>query len=394
MPNAELSSLRAQVAGGSIGGLCAGLALHGHGANVEIFERDPGPMETRGAGIVVQAALMEILQRYGASSLPVTSCSRRRYLDPDGGDGRMQHMPQHFTSWESIYLALRAAFPNERYHSGTALVRFENAHEKVLADIAGHGTVTADLLVCADGAQSETRRYLLPQVHQHYAGYIAWRGTVSEAAVSQSLAAFFDDSFTFSEARSGGHILVYLIPGANADASFGRRLINWVWYVSADARDLPILLTDRHGRQHHNSLPQGEATDEALFELRSRAPREVHPRMAELIEATPNPFVQTIVDVVVPRTVFGRTCLRGDAAFVVRPHTAGATAKAAGDAMSLADYLRKSPDDVSAALAGFESAQLQYGDELSRYGVALGTGWVKRAERYDRAGSSRTGRLT
>ena len=48
--------------------------------------------------------------------------------------------------------------------------------------------------------------------------------------------------------------------------------------------------------------------------------------------ATPDPFVQTIVDVVVPRTVFGRVCLLGDAAFVVRPHTAGATAKAARDA--------------------------------------------------------------
>jgi 2-polyprenyl-6-methoxyphenol hydroxylase-like FAD-dependent oxidoreductase len=116
--------------------------------------------------------------------------------------------------------------------------------------------------------------------------------------------------------------------------------------------------------------------------------------MAELIEATPDPFVQTIIDVVVPRTVFGRICLLGDAAFVVRPHTAGATAKAARDAMSLADCLRKSPDDVSAALAAFQSAQLRYGEDLYRYGVALGSGWVKHAERYDRAGSSRTGRPT
>jgi len=31
--------------------------------------------------------------------------------------------------------------------------------------------------------------------------------------------------------------------------------------------------------------------------------------MAELIEATEQPFIQKIVDVVVPRTVFGRVCL-------------------------------------------------------------------------------------
>lgn len=47
--------------------------------------------------------------------------------------------------------------------------------------------------------------------------------------------------------------------------------------------------------------------------------------MAGLIEATEQPLIQKTVDVVVPRTVFGRVCPLGDAAFVVRPHTAGAT---------------------------------------------------------------------
>ena len=40
-------------------------------------------------------------------------------------------------------------------------------------------------------------------------------------------------------------------------------------------------------------------------------------------------------DVVPPAMVFGRICLFGDAAFVVRPHTAAATAKTAADAMAL-----------------------------------------------------------
>jgi 2-polyprenyl-6-methoxyphenol hydroxylase-like FAD-dependent oxidoreductase len=388
MPNDKLSGLRAVVAGGSIGGLCAGLALGHIGADVEIFERHPGPMETRGAGIVVQPELTEVVRRYGAQSLPTTSCSRRRYLDPQGGNGRTQDMPQQFTSWESIYLTLRAAFPNQSYHAGATLERFEGTDESVVADIVGHGTVTADLLVCADGAQSETRRRLLPQVREHYAGYIAWRGTVDEAAMPQHLATFFDDAFTFSEARSGGHVLVYFIPGAKADASYGHRLINWVWYVSAHAQDLTFLLTDRHGRRHHRSLPEGGATDEAVSELRIRAKREVHPHMAELIEMTRAPFIQTIVDVVVPRTVFGRACLLGDAAFVVRPHTAGATAKVAREAMLLADRLQESAGDLNLALSRFQSAQLRYGNELYQYGVALGSRWAAEAKR-DRSGADR-----
>jgi 2-polyprenyl-6-methoxyphenol hydroxylase-like FAD-dependent oxidoreductase len=377
MPRDSLKDLRVVVAGGSLGGLCAGVALRGQEANVNIFERNPGEMENRGAGIVVQQELTSLLQRHGAPPLPTTSCRGRRYLDPDGGNGQTQSMPQHFTSWEAIYLTLRAAFPDAKYHTGAALEGFENMNETVSADIAGHGRITADLLICADGAQSETRRRLLPQVQPHYAGYIAWRGTVDEAQAPPDLVAFFDNIFTFSEARSGGHILVYFIPGAKAATSEGHRQLNWVWYVHASDEELQQLLTDRQGQQHHNSLPLGGATEQTIAELRASARREVHPRMAELIKATEQPFIQKIVDVVVPRTVFGRVGLLGDAAFVVRPHTAGATAKAATDATLLADTLREARGDIKEALLSFQSAQLRYGHELHQYGVALGNRWAK-----------------
>ena len=376
MPRDSLKDLRVVVAGGSLGGLCAGVALRGQGANVDIFERNPGEMENRGAGIVVQQELTSLLQRHGAPPLPTTSCRGRRYLDPDGGNGQTQSMPQHFTSWEAIYLTLRAAFPDAQYHTGAALEGFEDMNETVRADIAGHRQITADLLICADGAQSETRRRLLPQVQPHYAGYIAWRGTVDEALAPPDLVTFFDDTFTFSEARSGGHILVYFIPGARAETSEGRRQLNWVWYVAASDDELEQFLTDRQGVLHHSSLPLGGATEESIAALRARARREVHPRMAALIEATEQPFIQKIVDIVVPRTVFGRVCLLGDAAFVVRPHTAGATAKAATDATLLADTLREAKGDIKEALLSFQSAQLRYGHELHQYGVALGNRWA------------------
>jgi 2-polyprenyl-6-methoxyphenol hydroxylase-like FAD-dependent oxidoreductase len=376
MPGDSLRDFRVVVAGGSLGGLCAGVALRGQGAKVDIYERHAGQMENRGAGIVVQQELTRLLQRHGAPPLPTTSCRGRRYLDPDGGNGQMQSMPQHFTSWEAIYLTLRAAFPDAQYHTGAALEGFEDKNETVRADIAGLRQITADLLICADGAQSETRRRLLPQVQPHYAGYIAWRGTVDEALAPPDLVTFFDDTFTFSEARSGGHILVYFIPGARADTSEGRRQLNWVWYVAASDDELEQFLTDRQGVLHHSSLPLGGATEESIAALRARARREVHPRMAALIEATEQPFIQKIVDIVVPRTVFGRVCLLGDAAFVVRPHTAGATAKAATDATLLADTLQDAKGDIKKALLSFQSAQLRYGHELHQYGVVLGNRWA------------------
>src|SRR6266436_9941851 len=368
--------LRIAVAGGSIGGLCAGLALRGVGFDVQVYERVAGPMETRGAGIVVQEELIDLLRTHAAGALPTTHCRVRRYLSPEGGDGEVQRAPQDFTSWEAIYRTLAAAFPSDRYHRGATLTDFANGDGVVRAHIDSHGAVEVDVLVAADGAQSPTRRRLLPDLTSTYAGYVAWRGTLDEADAPPDLVRFFDDAFTFSEARSAGHILVYFLPGDGADTIPGKRRLNWVWYVGVGEADLPRILVDRDGRQHHASLPFGGTPDSAIRDLRDLARRKVHPMLAALVAATPDPFIQTIVDVVVPQTVFGRVCLLGDAAFVVRPHTAGAAAKAARDATTLARALKLAGWNVDAGLGGVDEMQMAFGRGLVDYGVALGRRWA------------------
>ncbi|MEA2668970.1 MAG: hypothetical protein QOJ33_1904 [Chloroflexota bacterium] len=368
--------LRVAVAGGSIGGLCAGLALRGAGIDVQVYERVSGPMEARGAGIVVQGELIDLLRTHGAGALPTTCCAVRRYLNPEGGEGKVQHAPQDFTSWEAIYHTLADAFPSNRYHRGATLTDFGNGEGPVQAHIDGHGVVEADVLVAADGAQSPTRRRFLPELIMTYAGYVAWRGTLLEVDAPPDLVRFFDDAFTFSEARSAGHILAYFIPGDGTDTAPGKRRLNWVWYVGVRGADLPRLLIDREGRQHHASLPFGGTPDSAIRDLRDLARREVHPMLAALVAATPQPFLQTIVDVAPTRTVFGRVCLLGDAAFVVRPHTAGATAKAARDATTLARALKHAGRNVDAGLSSFEEMQIEFGQGLVDYGVALGRRWA------------------
>ena len=73
------------------------------------------------------------------------------------------------------------------------------------------------------------------------------------------------------------------------------------------------------------------------------------------------PFAQAIYDLDVPRMAFGRVCLIGDAAFVVRPHIAAGTAKAAADAWALADALGSSDMEVERALLQWEARQLAVG---------------------------------
>jgi 2-polyprenyl-6-methoxyphenol hydroxylase-like FAD-dependent oxidoreductase len=192
------------VAGGSIGGLCAGIMLRGIGCEVDIHERVAGPMETQGAGIVVQGEVVRVIREHGGPALPTTSCRGRKYLDPDGGDGVFQAMPQEFTSWEAIYKTLRTMFPDDRYHSGSQLSFPTQTGNRVSAALADGRIVESDLFIAADGSNSEMRRRLLPDVLPNYAGYVAWRGTLEEAEAGPDLKSFFDDTFTFSEARSGG----------------------------------------------------------------------------------------------------------------------------------------------------------------------------------------------
>ncbi|HEX8521757.1 MAG TPA: hypothetical protein VF669_05830 [Tepidisphaeraceae bacterium] len=360
------------VAGGSLGGLCAGIALRGIGCDVNVFERTAGPMSSRGAGIVVQPDLMALLASADAPELPATMCLHRQFLDPDGGRRRVA-APQQFTSWDAIYQTLRAAFPTERYHQGARLTGFEQTDETATAHFEGRGDVTADMLVCADGSRSLSREILIkPQRVPTYAGYFAWRGTIEESDAPSDLVQFFANCFSFCDARSGGHILAYFIPGANASTKVGQRRINWVWYVHAqEGPELDALLTDRKGTRRDGSVPPGLVCQRAVHGLYARAAEQLHPRFADLVRSTPDPFIQVIQDFAVEQMVFGRVLLLGDAAFIVRPHTAAATAKAAADAMTLAASLQRR-DRLSDALADWQRSRVAAGLNLTEYGVALG----------------------
>ena len=65
----------------------------------------------------------------------------------------------------------------------------------------------------------------------------------------------------------------------------------------------------------------------------------------------------------------------GDAAFIPRPHTAGGAAKAAADAMALAQALR-SAADIDEALAGWNRSQMRVGTAMCDRGIALGNSIV------------------
>jgi 2-polyprenyl-6-methoxyphenol hydroxylase-like FAD-dependent oxidoreductase len=282
-------------------------------------------------------------------------------------------MPQTQTSWHMLYGALRSVLPPGCVHAGERLLHVDEQPGRVTATFDSGRVATGDLLVAADGARSTVRSQMLPDVHPSYAGYVAWRGLVPEPALDPWAAHVLGSAFIFQQ--GAGHlVLEYRVPGEDGSTADGRRRWNWVWYRPvARGAALDALLTDRDGVRHTQSLPPGLAQPGYVEALRRDATRLLAPSLRDLVLATEEPFVQTIVDLAVPRMRFGRTVLIGEAAFVPRPHTAGSAATAAAHALSLAKLPLEGGAGDAARLERWEADQLARGTAMTDWGRLLGS---------------------
>jgi 2,6-dihydroxypyridine 3-monooxygenase len=356
---------RVAVVGGSLGGLTAALLLRDIGCDVTVYERSRETLQARGAGIaVLPETLRYPVERLGVPIGRITSSTDWiRFLERDGSLRHAQRHRYRFSSWNTIYGTLLGALGAERYRLGRDMTSFTTDGSEVQVCFSDGGAVRADLLVCADGIGSVARSALLPDIEARYAGYVAWRGTVPERELDRPTFDAVHDALTY-QVLPDSHVLVYPIPGPDGAVGVGERLVNLVWYRNVAEPDLAAFLTDRDGQPRPVSLPPGSVRDDLVEELRSSAATLLAPPIAEVAARIEQPFVQTVFDIGVPRMVFGRACLLGDAAFAVRPHAAAGTAKAAEDGWVLAAELEAAGGDVPKALITWEAAQLALGSRL------------------------------
>jgi 2,6-dihydroxypyridine 3-monooxygenase len=347
---------QAVVVGGSLGGLTAALVLRDQGWDVDVLERSPIALEGRGAGIVAHPITVRYLvERSGTTIGDIgVPASRLRYLDGDGAIVRERPCTYRFASYFELYRGLLDAFGAEHYHLSTELAHLDNRGDEVMLSMADGQTLTADLVVCADGIRSTGRRIMVPETQPHYAGYVAWRGTIDRDELSGDTARILSDAITY-RILPHGHLLTYPIPGPD-----GAVLCNWLWYRNVTPGDhLADLLTDRNGVRAELTVPPGSVQTRHLEELHSAAENELPAPLAELVQRSVGPFIQVIVDLEVPQMAFGRTCLIGDAAFALRPHIGVGTAKAADDAWQLGNaLLGATARDVPHRLKAWEALQL------------------------------------
>ncbi|KVZ01954.1 FAD binding domain-containing protein [Burkholderia ubonensis] len=372
----DVSGPLAVVIGGSVGGLFTASALRAAGWRVKVFEQSPHDLDSRGGGIVLQPP---IVRAFAFGGVPVprdagVDSVDRIYVDEHDRIVQRLDMPQTQTAWNVIYTALKRALPTGVVHAGESFEWLEQDGNRVIARFASGRVEQADLLVGADGGRSSVRAQLLPDARPAYAGYVAWRGLVDERELSEPVLRVLRERFTFQQGNA--HLfLTYLVPGRDGSVEPGERRVNWVWYRRLAPDRLPALFLAQDGTQRDGSLPPGAMRDDNRLELVDAGRRMLAPTLAALVDATRAPFAQAIQDLAVDRMVFGRAVLLGDAACLVRPHTAAGVAKAAENAVDLAEALqdvaRGTAFDV--ALSRWEARQRAANASLSELGISLGT---------------------
>ena len=169
----------------------------------------------------------------------------------------------------------------------------------------------------------------------------------------------------------GSQFLGYTVAGADGSTQLGARRYNWVWYRQLAPEQFAKALEANDGERRAFSAPPGGLSTSTEEELRAAARAKLPTVLSAIVTKEKYPFVQGIFDYEAPVMFRGRVVLLGDAAFVVRPHTAMGVAKAAADAMELRDALVEEPS-TDAALYRYNTRRMVAGSQIARYGQRLG----------------------
>jgi 2-polyprenyl-6-methoxyphenol hydroxylase-like FAD-dependent oxidoreductase len=380
---------RALIIGGSLGGMFAAHLLRANGWRVDVFERSGEDLAGRGAGLGSHEALVAILKRIGIDfSAPLgVAIPRYVWLDKNGGVVADVPRPRLMTAWSRLYRPLKDLLPPELYHPLKSLVRVEQDERSVTAIFADGKRETGDLLIGADGSRSAVRTQLAPQAKPEYAGYFAWRALWPEAEATEAQRELLYSRNAFC-IPDGELWVSYPVPARDGDVTPGKRDYNIVWYRPADEATLAAMNTDAKGVQHEQ-IPPPLIRQDVIDAAKQAAREEIAPSLAAMFVATPRPTFQAIYDLAATELVFGRTVVLGDAAFVARPHVGAGVTKAALDAACLADALADH-DSIEAALAHYGRTRKAAGDWIidraREFGATCIHGQTERpAERMQRA---------
>jgi len=301
----KIEKPRALVIGGSLGGLFAGNLLHDLGWEVDIYERVPDDLASRGAGIGTHTELLAVLAGLGIAleERLGAEVGDRVCLDREGNTVHRVPWGHIMSGWANVYRPLKDRFPAARYHFGKGFTRLERGESRIVACFADGSKASGDLLIGADGLRSGVRTQLFPGLEPAYAGYVAWRALVDENTLPADLRRRLRNIYWFG-LPPGEMIVAYPVP--SRDGAPGHRDWNIVWYrpILGDEA-LREMCTDARGRHHGPSIPPPLVRPEVIAGLKREAHSLLAPLLAELLDRS-QPFFQAIFDVESPRLAADR----------------------------------------------------------------------------------------
>jgi 2-polyprenyl-6-methoxyphenol hydroxylase-like FAD-dependent oxidoreductase len=173
------------------------------GHNVRILERSTTPLYSQGAGVSASEDTQLYLSSYDLTERSaVIFTAWRKYIDFTGDIVRCDSYGHGMTSWSLLYDLLRANFDSREsascnlpqpvpgegeaiYQVGHTLMGIRENGATVDIDFKNDKgemeTMSADLVLAADGPSSTVRSLLCPDVKRRFVGYAAWRGTAPES---------------------------------------------------------------------------------------------------------------------------------------------------------------------------------------------------------------------
>ncbi|KAK5712004.1 hypothetical protein LTR17_018143 [Elasticomyces elasticus] len=309
------------IVGGSCAGLMAGILLKRQGHHVHILEQAiSSEREGQAAGIGLSGAAKTFFDEHDRlAHIPMSVEIRSlAFLDPKTMKvARQFPYKGGLTSWEFCYARLRANFDGMKsaycpeppdlsadtgtgvFESGKRVVDVASRGEKLVVTAEGVEsgityTYTADIVVVADGANSQMRKQMQPFVRRETPGYVLWRGVVPTSSLSQECVDLIGDK-TVSYPMRYSYTIIYNIPGPTGSVKDGERYINFAWYYWPPSKQkTQEILTDTDGHVHRTTLPKGKMRPEIWAAQLEIAKKSMPPLIAEIPAKIEHPFVSLI----------------------------------------------------------------------------------------------------
>ena len=362
--------VRIAIIGGGIGGLTTAITLRQFGFEPEVYEQAP-LLSDVGAAIALWPNAMRVLSYLGLADQILELSGQMDevcWLDQTGHlINRVKILEATKPDSSAIALhradlqsTLLKAIPPHSIHLAHSLINFEQTDNQVVAHFANGQSLTADILIGADGIHSHVCSQVLNATEPIYRGYTVWRGVspVSFTSIpTRTAIELHGQGQRFGIGPVGG-------------GKIG-------WWASMNAANTNLKANERRGDQQ--TFRKGEAF---LPDRRHDTQRELlrlfdgwHRPVIQLIESTnSSSILKTGAFDRRPskRWGDGRVTLLGDAIHPMTPNFGQGGCMAIEDAMILARCFRDAGSDQR-TLRRYESLRYKRTTRVTRYSRIYGS---------------------